>query len=34
GAAKKKTVEHVEQSNLQGMAGLRAQLAKAKQAKK
>jgi ATP-dependent DNA helicase Rep len=34
GAAKKKTVEHVEQSNKQGMAGLRAQLAKAKEAKK
>ncbi|WP_019029195.1 DNA helicase Rep [Colwellia piezophila] len=34
GASKKKTVEHVEQSNKQGMAGLRAQLAKAKEAKK
>ncbi len=34
GAAKKKTVEHVEQSNKQGMAGLRAQLAKEKAAKK
>jgi ATP-dependent DNA helicase Rep len=34
GAAKKKTVEHVEKSNQQGMAGLRAQLAKAKEAKK
>ncbi len=34
GAVKKKTQEHVEKSNTQGMAGLRAQLAKAKEAKK
>ena len=33
GAAKQKTIEHVEQSNKQGMASLRAQLAKAKEAK-
>lgn len=34
GASKKKTEAHVEQSNKLGMAGLRAQLAKAKAAKK